>query len=147
MEKLKLTWEMVPKGWALCFNQECPLRDTCLRYQAGQLAPENMTVARCVMPRALSDGHCACFATMEPQVYAYGFSTIYDHVLKSDYTSLRKMMTNNLSGKRYYYEYMRGERALSPAQQDFIRQLFTGCGYGDSVVFDRLEPMFEFPWV
>ena len=84
---------------------------------------------------------------MEPQVFAYGFSTIYDRVLKEDYTTLRKAMTSHLSGKRYYYEYMRGERALSPEQQSWIRNLFASYGYLDNVVFDRLEPAFDFPWI
>ena len=51
------------------------------------------------------------------------------------------------NGKRYYYEYMRGERALSPEQQGWIRNLFDSFGYQDCVVFDRLEPAFNFPWI
>ena len=147
MVKNELKWEMVPEGWALCFNQDCPLHDACLRYQAGLLAPQHVTVTRCVTPRALTDERCAYFATMEPQMFAYGFSTIYDRVLKDDFTPLRKTMTSHLSGKRYYYEYMRGERALSPAQQGWIRNLFASRGYADSVVFDRMEARIDFPWV
>ena len=37
MENNNLNWEMVPEGWALCFNQNCPLHEACLRYQAGLL--------------------------------------------------------------------------------------------------------------
>ena len=147
MENNNLNWEMVPEGWALCFNQNCPLHEACLRYQAGLLVPQSLTIARCIIPRAVTNERCAHFASMEPQVFAYGFSTIYDRVLKEDYTPLRKAMTSHLSGKRYYYEYMRGERALSPEQQSWIRNLFASYGYQDNVVFDRLEPAFDFPWI
>ena len=147
MSEIQLEWGMVPAGWALCFNPDCPLRNACLRYQAGLLAPQDVTVARCVTPRAVASGQCVHFASMELQTLAYGFTTIYDRVLKKDFTALRKTMTSHLSGKRYYYEYMRGERPLSPEQQNWIRELFAGCGYADSVVFDRLEPSFCFPWV
>ena len=147
MKEKELKWGMVPEGWALCFNQNCPLRESCLRYQAGRLAPEEVTITRCVTPRAVTDGPCAYFASMELQTMAYGFSTIYERVLKKDFTIMRKAMTNHLSGKRYYYEYMRGERALSPEQQEWIRSLFAEHGYADCVAFDRYEPSFCFPWV
>lgn len=146
MQKNELTWEKVPQGWALCFNTECPLRQSCLRWQAGQLAPQELTVTRCITPSALANGACPHFASAAPIQYARGFSTIYDNVLKRDYTPLRKQMTLMLSGKRYYYEYMRGERRLSPAQQEDIRELFTSWGYADSVHFDAFEQDFDFSW-
>lgn len=146
MQKNGLTWEKVPQGWALCFNAECPLCQSCLRRQAGQLAPQELTVTRCITPSALAKGTCPHFASSEPIQYARGFSTIYDRVLKSDYTPLRKQMTLMLSGKRYYYEYKRGERRLSPEQQEAIRELFTSRGYADSVRFDATEQDFDFPW-
>ena len=147
MEEINFSWKDVPEGWALCFNQPCPLRDHCLRYQAGLLAPESMTVSRCVTPRALTGDRCKAYASMEPVKFARGFSTIYQNVLKRDYTSLRKYMTSLLSGKRYYYEYKRGERALSPEQQSDIKELFGSFGYHDSVQFDNYEVSLHFPWI
>lgn len=146
MQKNGLTWEKVPQGWALCFNTDCPLCQSCLRWQAGQLAPQELTVTRCITPSALAKERCPHFASSEPIQYARGFNTIYDRVLKSDYTPLRKQMTLMLSGKRYYYEYKRGERRLSPEQQEAIRELFTSRGYADSVRFDATEQDFDFPW-
>lgn len=140
-----LKWEDVPCGWALCFNDGCPLRQTCLRWQAAQLAPDTLTATRCVTPLALKDQEHHCFASMEPVRYAWGFKHIYDDVRKNDYTSMRVQMTGMLSGNRYYYEYMRGERVLLPAQQERIRQLFARCGYPDSVHFDRYEDGLYFP--
>lgn len=146
MQENGLTWEKVPQGWALCFNAECPLCQSCLRWLAGRLAPQELTMTRCITPLALAKGTCPHFASAEPIQYARGFSTIYDRVLKSDYTPLRKQMTLMLSGKRYYYEYKRGERRLSPEQQEAIRELFTSRGYADSVRFDVTELDFDFPW-
>ncbi len=146
MKNVNLNWKDVPEGWALCFNGECPLHEACLRWRAGEQAPQEVTVARCITPRALAGDGCEYFASMEPQTYAYGFSTIYDRVLKADFTTLRKAMTDHLQGKRYYYEYMRGERPLSPEQQQWISNLFRQYGYADSVVFDRLQLSFTFPW-
>ena len=147
MSEINFSWKDVPSGWALCFNQSCPLHEHCLRYQAGVLAPPDLTVTRCVTPRVLTGERCKVYASMEPVKMARGFSTIYQNVLKRDYTSLRKFMTSLLSGKRYYYEYTRGERSLSPEQQSDIRQLFGSFGYKDSVHFDSYEETLHFPWV
>lgn len=147
MSEINFSWKDVPSGWALCFNQSCPLHEHCLRFQAGVLAPSDLTVSRCVTPRALTEERCKVFTSMEPAKMARGFTTIYQKVLKRDYTSLRKFMTNLLSGKRYYYEYKRGERLLSPEQQSDIRELFASFGYKDSVQFDSYEETLHFPWV
>jgi hypothetical protein len=147
MSEINFSWKDVPSGWALCFNQSCPLHEHCLRFQAGVLAPSDLTVTRCVTPRVLTGERCKVFTSMEPTKMARGFTTIYQKVLKRDYTSLRKFMTNLLSGKRYYYEYKRGERLLSPEQQSDIRELFASFGYKDSVQFDSYEETLHFPWV
>lgn len=147
MENNSLEWDEVPEGWAVCFSEVCPLRETCLRWQAGMVVPDEFTVGRCVTPKALKNGECQCFASTEKVQMARGFSTIYAKVLKDDFTPLRKQMTEMLSGKRYYYEYKRGDRPLSPLQQEKIRQLFERYGYHDSVHFDSLEEAYVFPWV
>ena len=146
MDSNDFCWKDVPEGWPLCFNSSCPLHDKCLRFQAGLKVPDNLTITRCVTPRALTGEQCKHFAPMVPVRFAYGFSAIYEKVLKAHYTSLRKCMTMMLSGKRYYYEYMNGKRALTPEQQDQIRLLFKEYGYEDQVRFDRFEEHFAFPW-
>ena len=144
MEKNELKWEDVPRGWALCFNSECAMREGCLRFKAGELAPEEMTVCPCVTPKALKDGECRHFVPTEKVEFARGFRHIYDQVLKQDFTPLRKTMTAMLHGKRYYYEYLRGERRLSPEEQQDIRDLFARKGYTESVCFDAYEEAFDF---
>ena len=146
METIHLNWKDVPDKWALCFKEDCPLHEGCLRWHAGQAAPEEVTVCNCVTPHALKDGQCTQFASTQKVRYARGFSTIYDKVLKADFTPLRLQLTTMLSGKRYYYEYKRGERRLDPEQQERIKQLFTSYGYGDSVRFDSYEDDYVFLW-
>ena len=141
----ELRFSDVPDGWALCFNGECLRQGRCLRYRAGVLAPNDFTVSRCVTPKALVGGACPHFAPIATARYAKGFTHIYDQVLKNDYTPLRKTMTEHLQNKRYYYAYMRGERLLSPAQQQWIIDLFAQYGYTKGPFFDDFEEVYEFP--
>jgi len=142
MEQNNLRWEDVPQWWVSCFNKECAEAGRCLRFKTGGLAPAG--ICQCVTPKALEDGGCRYFAPIQKVSYARGFTHIYDQVLKSDYTLLRKAMTKNLQGKTYYYQYMRGERRLSPEQQQLIRNLFAERGYADNVEFDAYEEDYVF---
>ena len=146
MEELTLKWSDVPTEWPLCFNDDCPLHQHCLHRQAAAVAPQDLEVARCVTPSALRDGECRHYVSMDPVRYARGFERIYDGVLKKHYTMLRERMTSMLSGKRIYYEYMRGERRLEPIQQECIKELFGKYGYADSVKFDAYEYGYLFKW-
>ena len=57
-------------------------------------------------------------------------------VMKKDYTSMRKGLTSYLHGVKFYYEYKRGDRPLSPEQQQWIRQFVKSYGYDWEVPFD-----------
>ena len=127
----------VPSGYVLCTNSACPLRQDCLRYLAGVNAPESLEMARCVMPKTLKDGQCRWLNRKQVVVKAYGFTLLYDHILKKDYTAIRKSITKYLHGAKMYYEYKRGERPLKPEQQQWIRDLLKSYGYECEEPFDR----------
>lgn len=138
-----LQWEEVPTNWALCFNHDCNKCDSCLRYAAGSIVPRELTVSNCVLPNAILNDGCLHYAPIQKWKYARGFSRIFEHVLKKDFTLIRSSLTNYLRGKRYYYEYKRGEKRLSPEQQDYIRQLFSNFGYIEEC-FDLYEEAYHF---
>lgn len=127
----------VPSWYVLCTNSQCPLRDDCLRFVAGVHAPETMETATCIMPKTLKGNTCRWYDKQTVVVYAAGFSHLYDRVMKKDYTSMRKTITQYLHGVKLYYEYMRGERPLSPNQQQWIRNYVKSRGYDWEVEFDK----------
>ena len=105
------------------------LQGSCLRYQVASRAPESMETATCVMPKVLKDGKCRWYDRRKVVVWASGFAHLYDCVMKKDYTSMRKGITSYLHGPKTYYEYMRGERPLSPEQQQWIQDFVKSFGY------------------
>ena len=54
-------------------------------------------------------------------------------------SAMRKELVDYFHGKRQYYWYMKGERALLPGQQDWMRQWLRGWGYEWELPFDRYE--------
>lgn len=115
-----------------------------MRFHAGSQAPDSLESAHCVMPNTLKDGRCRWFDLKMIVVNAYGFSHLYDQVLKRDYTSMRKSITNYLHGTKMYYEYKRGERPLSPEQQQQIQLIVNNFGYDWEVVFDRYAEAYKY---
>ena len=53
-----LEWNMLPDNWALCFDNDCPLREKCVRWQAGQIMPDENYCSMCVMPCARIGNNC-----------------------------------------------------------------------------------------
>jgi hypothetical protein len=126
----------VPSWYVLCNNNLCPLQSDCLRFHAAAQAPETLEVASCVMPKVQNGRACRWYDKRTIVVYAAGFSHLYDRVFKKDYTTMRKTITKYLHGSKLYYEYMRGERPLSPEQQQWIIDYVKSCGYEWEVEFD-----------
>ena len=134
----------VPSWYVLCTNGLCPLQSSCLRYIAGSYAPESMEVATCVMPKIQKGRDCRLYDKRTVVVYAAGFTHLYDRVMKMDYTTMRKTITQYLHGTKLYYEYMRGDRPLSPEQQQWIISYVKSCGYDWEVEFDRYYEGYAF---
>lgn len=127
----------VPGWYVLCNNSQCPLRSNCLRFMAAKQAPESLEIANCVMPKTLKGNTCRWYDKKTVVVYAAGFTRLYDRVMKMDYSTMRKAITRYLHGTKLYYEYMRGDRPLSPEQQAWIRGYVKSRGYDWEVEFDR----------
>ena len=127
----------VPLWYVLCTNKDCPMKADCLRFLAASHVPDEQECATCVLPNALKDGQCRWFDKITIDVWAAGFSHLYDQVMKKDYTSMRKTITDYLHGAKMYYEYKRGERVLSSEDQQWIRDLVKSYGYDWEVKFDR----------
>lgn len=127
----------VPLWYVLCTQDDCPLRDGCLRFLAAQQAPEDLESAKCVMPGIRKGDNCRWFNSSQQVTYAAGFEHLFDRVLAKDFTTMRKTITKYLHGVKFYYEYKRGDRMLSPAQQAWIRNYVRTCGYDWEVPFDN----------
>ena len=134
----------VPSWYVLCHNNLCPMQTSCLRYLAGQHAPDQLEVATCVMPKTLKGGKCRWYDKRNVVVWAQGFSHLFDRVMKKDFTSMRKELTSYLHGAKFYYEYKRGDRPLSPEQQAWIRQFVKSYGYEWEVPFDSFYEDYEY---
>lgn len=135
----------VPKGWALCFMHHCKFKADCLRYLAAQSAPGSLTTGTAVFPSALSDKECSQYRKARQETLAWGFSHIFDKVTLNDYRAIRRRMEQHFGSRFVYYNYHRGFKKLSEADQQWIANLFKKYGYTDTLTFDHYQVSFIFP--
>ena len=41
---MEIQFKDVPSDWAVCFNNDCPLKEECMRYQVGLVMPDDVWV-------------------------------------------------------------------------------------------------------
>lgn len=137
-------FDEVPPSWRFCFCSGCPKHEECLRYQLGLHVPESMTWGSAVFPTAYKNGDCRHFKQIRVIHAAYGFAPLYSEVKQKDYTPLRNQVKAYLGGHGTYYRYNRGERLLTPEQQEWILRLFARHGYTDGLQFEHYRDVLDF---
>ena len=134
---ISFDYSNVPGRWAVCFNDNCPLADKCLRRHVARKMPDNTERTECITPNALQDGQCRWFASMETITTAWGLRRLYDKVYHKDYMPLKKAITTLLRGRSNYYRYNNGELTLTPQEQQQIAQLMADMGYREQPIFEH----------
>lgn len=134
----------VPSWYPVCINGQCPRHQQCMRYQVGKRMPSSLYARLCVMPNAWQNGDCRFFEEIRLVRVARGFTTLYDRVLKHDFTPMRKELVAYFHGRRQYYWYLRGERTLLPEQQEWLRQWLLGWKYDWDFPFDSYEDTYVY---
>ena len=79
MEK-QLELKNIPWEYELCFNENCPLREKCLHYQAYLLQPATKLGGPAIYPSAWKSGECSRFTEAKLIQKAWGFDHLYDNV-------------------------------------------------------------------
>ena len=141
---MNINYQQIPNEWPVCFLNECKFKAQCLRYLAGQTVPNDVKTIETVMPAMVKQDACTMFRKVEKVHVALGFSKIFKDVKACHIARMRAEMAYYLGGKSTFYRYSHGERALSPEQQTWIRDLFLDYGYNEEVNFDNYAYRFRF---
>ena len=145
MEEKKLTYKDAPWGYPLCFNNECSLRDRCMHYQVGLLAPADKLSGAAVYPAAWSEGNCRQFREKRMIRMAWGFDNLYKNLPRSVASQARTALRLHLgTGMSAYYRYHHGERMLTPQQQKEILDIVARFNYKGDATFDHYVLTWDF---
>ncbi|GJG31657.1 hypothetical protein PRBRB14_25360 [Hallella multisaccharivorax DSM 17128] len=129
-----------PSSYILCFVDGCKLKDNCIHYLAGQHVRDDDNMGYAVYPSVLksADG-CKWHKEYRVIKSAWGFDTLFHSVLQRHAATLRQQIKDYLGGNGTYSRYNRGERRLTPEQQEWMIRLFQKYGYTTNLLFDHYE--------
>ena len=129
--------EKAKRHYLVCFIEHCPLHSHCLRWLVGQHAdtfPVSLTV---VNPRHAGIGteQCEMYCSDERVTMKYGLTRLYDDIPARKATAIRHQLIERW-GRKFYFQMRRGDRPITPAQQQDVADVCRSCGWTGPIVYD-----------
>ena len=143
MLKKAMAGKGLPYGWTYCFNEQCVVKEECVRFLSTRFLSEKRHSGNAVFPSAWRNGNCQYYEKLRIAKLAWGFDHLYRNVTLKDAPTLRCRLRGYLGSKGQYYRYKLGQQKLVPEQQEHIKQLFARFGYKD-VDFDYFAEEIDF---
>ena len=123
--------------YLVCFNEQCPKHEHCLRWMVGQHVPCKQLSITCVNPKIeKKDGECPAYRDSQPQNVAKGMIHFYDEMPRK----LEVAIKNELIA-RYtrvgYYNMRKAERPITQEIENEIIQVCRNHGWKGEIRFDE----------
>ena len=119
----------VPYNYPLCLNRQCPKASTCLRQLVEQEVPDSAEYWVVISPKyqAKLKGACPHYRSNQKVQYAKGCMNILDN-LPHKQRQLAIIHLMEYFSRRTYYRIRKGERLLTPSEQQRILNILKNCG-------------------
>ena len=119
----------VPYNYPLCLNRQCPKASTCLRQLVEQEVPDSAEYWVVISPKyqAKLKGTCPHYRSSQKVQYAKGCMNILDN-LPHKQRQLAIIHLIEYFSRRTYYRIRKGERLLTPSEQQRILNILKNCG-------------------
>ncbi len=132
-----VNFSQVPYRYAVCLKRECQMADSCLRQLIEPVMPPELTHWTIISPKYLSaiEGTCTYYRPAVKVRFAKGFIGILNNL---PYNQMQRVISHLMDyfGRRTYYRVRKGERLLSPKEQQNILYILKNCGVEESGEFD-----------
>ena len=128
-----------------CFNNECPLHQTCLPWLVSQHTTKTDVIITCVNPMnpGVKAGKCEMYRENKSVSYARGMMHFFDQMTGLQERAIRRRLIGTYSRKTFY-EYRNGKRPISPDIQRNIARICKEEGYIADPHYDSWEE--DFLW-
>ena len=126
--------------YLVCFIDNCPLREQCLRWLVGQYADTTLLAYNAINPRNPKIGgeQCEMFRKNQLVMMKRGMTRLYlDMPGRVEY-QIRRLLIQKW-GRRQYFEARRGDRLITPAMQDDVLRACRNHGWTGPIVYDGEE--------
>ena len=131
------TSEKVPNNYTLCIKGECPKATTCLRYAATRMMEADVQRWNILSTAYLAQfgSNCPHYRSGEKVRYARGFSRMMSALTVKQAHVVKDSIVATF-GMNMYYRMRRGERLITPTEQEAIYQMLEQQGITTRPEFD-----------
>lgn len=128
-----------------CMKTDCVHAKSCMRLQSFLSGEASESLITVVNPSLVGDGSLCPHRVEQAWVtYARGFVAVFDRIPQKVGRDIA-LSLSLIFGRNPYYKLRRGERPISPADQDTIVKVFRKHGIDDPSIFDSFEEREE--WI
>ena len=123
--------------YLVCFIDSCPLHEQCLRWQTGQYIDPKLLVYNAINPRNPENGsdHCPMFRKKQRVMMKRGMTNLYHEMPGYMEHQIRHSLIGQW-GRKNYFEMRRGDRLITPKQQQDVLDTCRYFGWQGPIVFD-----------
>lgn len=140
----KKFYKDVPYSYPVCLHDDCSRAATCLHQLAYQPLQEQIPILHLLNPQQCTkDGKCPHYRDSAPVRYARGFMGMQQKMYPGQYDIFMSALVSQF-GRNPYFERRKGERPLSPKEQDIVRRALRKAGVTEQLDFDSYED--SIPW-
>ena len=135
----------IPSGYLYCLSGDrCPKAETCLHAIAARLQTDGSgkpsqtlhTVSPYYLDSLPGMDSCPFYRSNVLQQYARGMTHLFDDVPLRLSSLVRHRVMNCFSCERYFYHSRKGDRLITPAEQQGIAAVFRRSGISTPPKFD-----------
>ena len=136
-QKTPQTSGEVPTNYTLCIKGDCPRAAMCLHYKATQMIPADVMKWSILSPAYLAqtEGECPHYRTAEKVKYARGFVRMMSALTMNQAHVVKDNIVATF-GMNMYYRMRRGDRLITPTEQEAIYQMLEQQGVTTRPEFD-----------
>lgn len=140
----KIDYAQAPHSYALCLNRECPQSGTCLRQLVEQSVPADVQNWFIISPKYLASlkGTCPHYRSATKVRFAKGFIKMLENLPYKQMQIVIAHLSNHFS-RRTYYRLRKGERLLSPNEQQGVLNILKNCGVSHPKDFDAYVEAYD----
>ena len=132
-----IEFSQVPQDFLMCLKEKCPKAESCLRQMAWQVVPAEETQIKIVNPKyaATFSDDCNYYCSSEKVRYARGFVKLLNNLPYRQMRAVIRQLIASFS-QTTYYRIRKGERLISPAEQETILSIVKSYGIDQPQEFD-----------
>ena len=136
-QKTPQTIETVPTNYILCLKGDCPKAAMCLRHKATLMMQAEVQTWSILSPAYLAqvEGECPHYSSTEKVQYARGFVQMMSSLTVKQANAMKDGIVSKF-GMNMYYRMRRGDRLITPTEQESIYQLLEQQGVVNRPDFD-----------